>query len=104
MIDFIPVLEIAGTILLITVPIIVISWALAGSDGASLADIFAIPAGPPLPRGVQEEEPVRYRVERLSRPRNAAERSERAAADAPPAVSTRVAAGGRPAVDAGGCS
>ena len=62
MTDFTALLEIAGTILLVGVPIIALSWALAGSDGSSLADIFAIPAGEPLPRGVQEGEPVRYRV------------------------------------------
>jgi cell division septation protein DedD len=74
--DITAILEICGTVVLVAVPIIVLSWALAGSDGPSLADIFAVPAGPPLPRGVQEGEPVRYRVERLSRPR----RSTRAVA------------------------
>ena len=67
MIDFTALLENLGTLVFIGVPIVAFSWLLAGSDGAGLADIFAAPAGLPLPRGVQEEEPVRYRVERLSR-------------------------------------
>jgi hypothetical protein len=91
--DFITLLEIAGTIALIAVPIIALSWAMAGSDGPGLADIFAIPAGPPLPRGVQEGEPVRYRVERLSRPRATPAASDR----------ERPAPAGRPAVETGPC-
>ena len=93
MTDFIALLEIAGTVVLVAVPIIAISWALAGSEGPSLADILAIPADPPLPRGVQEGEPVRYRVERLSRPRatTAARERER----------DRSARRGRPVVEAG---
>jgi len=94
--DFIALLEIAGTLLLVGVPIIVISWALAGSDGPSLADIFAIPAGPPLPRGVQEGEPVRYRVEHLSRPRETPATGER--------KRDRPARRGRPAVESGSCA
>ena len=93
MTDLITLLEIAGTVLLVTVPIIVISWALAGSEGPSLADILAIPADAPLPRGVQEGEPVRYRVERLSRPRTTAAASER--------DRDRSARRGRPVVEAG---
>src|SRR5512141_1989061 len=90
--DFISLLEIAGTVLLIVVPIVALSWALAGSDGPSLADIFAVPAGPPLPRGVQEGEPVRYRLERLSRPRAT-----------PAGDRERPARAGRPAVETGPC-
>lgn len=98
-------LEIAGTIVLIVAPIIVLSWLLAGSDGPSLADIFAIPAGPPLPRGVQEEEPVRYRVERLSRPGSRAGVTlgeRRAEAGRPTPV--RLDRAGRAAVESGPCS
>jgi hypothetical protein len=92
-IDLISLVEIAGTIVLIGVPILALSWALKGSDGPSLADIFAIPGGPPLPRGVQEGEPVRYRVERLSRPRSTPVASGR----------ERPAPAGRPAVETGPC-
>ena len=86
-------LEILGTIALIMVPTVVLSWLLAGSDSPSLADIFAVPAGPPLPRGVQEEEPVRYHVERLSRPRSRSRGP----------VAERRAPSGRPVVETGGC-
>lgn len=95
MTDFIALFQILGLVALIGVPIAVFSWLLAGSDGPGLADILAVPAGPPLPRGVQEEEPVRYRVERLSRSRGAAEPAE-------PAAKPRAVQGGRrPVVDSG---
>ena len=95
MTDFIALFQILGTAALIGVPIVVFSWLLAGPDGPSLVDIFAVPAGPPLPRGVQEGEPVRFRVERLSRSRGTPEPAE-------PAAPPRVARGGRrPVVDSG---
>lgn len=94
MTDLTGILEICGTIVLIAVPIIVLSWALAGSDGPSLADIFAVPAGPPLPRGVQEGEPVRYHVERLSRPR----------ASARPVAPERQGRVARPVAETGPCA
>lgn len=96
MIDFTALFQILGTVALIGVPIAVFSWLLAGSDGPGLADILAVPAGPPLPRGIQEEEPIRYRVERLSRSRGGGR-------PAAPAVPARVAPGGRP-VAALGCA
>ena len=37
------------------------------SDGTSLADMFGGYSDPPWPRGVQEEEPVRWNVAALSR-------------------------------------
>ena len=37
------------------------------SDGMSLADMFGGYSDPPWPRGVQEEEPVRWNVAALSR-------------------------------------
>ena len=95
--NVVSLLEIAGTIVLIAVPIIVLSWALAGSDGPVLADIFAVPAGPPLPRGVQEGEPVRYRVERLSRPRATRVARELERRDRP-------APSGKRAVETGPCA
>jgi hypothetical protein len=91
--DLTALFQILGTIALIVVPTVALSWALAGSDGPSLADILAVPAGPPLPRGVQEEEPVRYRVERLSRP----------GAARPRIREQQRAPTGRPAVESGPC-
>jgi hypothetical protein len=55
-----------------------------GGDGITLTDVFARPADPPLPRGVQEEEPVRWRLEAL-RPRRAIERQPQAARPRPAA-------------------
>jgi hypothetical protein len=48
-----------------------ISWALVGRDGFSLAELFRLPTNPPWPRGVQEDEPVRWRPELLDRRRSA---------------------------------
>jgi hypothetical protein len=42
-------------------------WLGTGED-SSLPGLFSIPVDPPLPRGVQEEEPQRWRLDRLSRP------------------------------------
>ena len=94
MTDLTALFQITGTIVLVAAPIIVLSWLLAGSDGPSLADILAIPTGPPPPRGIQEEEPVRYRVERLSRPRVAASHAD---------VPARAGRAGRPVVESGPC-
>jgi hypothetical protein len=57
----VPIAAIAGLVL-------TLRW-LGGTDGASLAELFRIPIDPPWPRGVQEEEPQRWRLERLSRSR-----------------------------------
>jgi len=43
---------------------------LAGDD-TGLSALFRIELDPPAPRGVQEEEPVRWKVERLRRPTRA---------------------------------
>jgi hypothetical protein len=53
-----------------------IHW-LGREDGGSLADLFAIPLNPPWPRGVQEEEPQPWRIERLYRTSAAGEPSQR---------------------------
>lgn len=55
-----------------------------GGDGFTLTDLFARPVDPPLPRGVQEEEPVRWRLEAL-RPRRAIERQRHVAKPRPAA-------------------
>jgi hypothetical protein len=43
-----------------------VRW-LGDAEGGSLADLFRIPLDPPWPRGVQEEAPRPWQVERLSR-------------------------------------
>ena len=47
--------------------VIALVWLNRG-EGGSLAVLFRYPVDPPLPRGMQEEEPVRWHVERLRRP------------------------------------
>jgi hypothetical protein len=51
----------------IVAPVVLLNRLIAGSAGGALSDLFAIPVDPPWPRGVQEEEPVRWRVELLHR-------------------------------------
>lgn len=63
-------LEIAVCVAVLAAPIVAFNRWLAGADGPGLADILAQPLDPAWPRGVQEEEPVRWRVEAL-RPRRA---------------------------------
>ena len=58
---------------------------LAGDD-TGLSALFRIELDPPGPRRVQEEEPVRWKVERLRRPTRAE--------SAPSALPTRAARGG----------
>jgi hypothetical protein len=45
-------------------------WVSGTRDGVGLEDLFVRPDAMPWPRGVQEEEPVRWRIERLT-PRTA---------------------------------
>ncbi len=71
MTDFTILFEMAGYIAVVVVPVILLNRWLADAEGPSLAGMFAIPLDPPWPRGVQEEEPVQWRVERL-KPRAAA--------------------------------
>ena len=65
MIDFASILAVAGSLALVVVPPIVLTRWLGGDEGPSLADVLAVPLDPPWPRGVQEEEPVRWHVEAL---------------------------------------
>ena len=65
--DYTTLMQIAGSIALVVAPAVLLTRFLAGSEGPSLSDMLAIPVDPPWPRGVQEEEPVPWRVERLSR-------------------------------------
>ena len=68
MTDLVNLVQLIAIFAVGVVPAIALNRLLAGTEGPGLMDIFAVPAGPPLPRGVQEGEPVRYRVERLTRP------------------------------------
>jgi len=68
---------------LVVAPAIVLNRFLARAESGTLADLFAIPLDPPWPRGVQEEEPTRWRVETL-RPAARAGARPRATADVHP--------------------
>lgn len=65
MTDFAFLFETAATIAVVVVPLILVTRWLGDGDGASLADLFAIPVDPPLPLGSREEEPIRWRIEAL---------------------------------------
>jgi hypothetical protein len=80
-IEFASLLEIAGSTAMIVAPAILFHRLLAGAEGPTLADLFAIPVDPPWPRGVQEEEPRRWQLERLERRSTPAAASGAAAAD-----------------------
>jgi cell division septation protein DedD len=86
--DFASLFLVAGSIAVVVLPVIVLDRWLAGAEGSSLADILAIPIDPPWPRGVQEEEPVRWHVEAL-RPR----RDRPGAAELADRKPTRIGAG-----------
>jgi hypothetical protein len=44
---------------------VVLARLIGPGEQAAIASIFAIPLDPPLPRGVQEEEPAPWRLEHL---------------------------------------
>jgi len=66
-IDFASLFEIAAYTALVVAPAVLLNRLLAGGEGPTLADVFAIPVDPARPRGVQEEEPLRWRLELLDR-------------------------------------
>lgn len=66
MIDFGETTQIALAGVAIAGSVLVLRW-LGGEEGASLSELFRIPLDPPLPPRVQEEEPQRWQLERLSR-------------------------------------
>ena len=78
MIDFATVIQVVGSFAIVVVPAIALNRWLAGAEGSSLADILAIPIDPPWPRGVQEEEPERWRLEALRPSRGRASAPRRA--------------------------
>ena len=67
MINVASLFEITASMAMVVAPAVLLNRLLAGADGPTLADLFAIPVDPPWPRGVQEEEPVRWRPELLER-------------------------------------
>jgi hypothetical protein len=69
-IDVAFIIEIFTSTMLVVAPAIVLNRLMAGADGAALGDIFRIPVDPPWPRGVREEEPVPWRLDRLGRGRH----------------------------------
>ena len=77
MIDFTILIQVVGSLAIVVVPAIVLIRWLAGGEGPSLADVLAIPVDPPWPRGVQEEEPMHWRVEALHPARGRAQAPER---------------------------
>ena len=66
------VLEMIASLVMLVAPPVLLVRALSNSidDGPSLSSLFAIPLDPSWPRGVQEEEPARWRLERLRAPHN----------------------------------
>jgi hypothetical protein len=84
-IDFVSLITAAGSLAIVVVPAIAFTRWLGGGEGPSLADVLAIPSDPPWPRGVQEEEPVRWHVEALRPARGRAQAPERADRKATPA-------------------
>ena len=67
MTEFASLLEITAYIALIAGPAIALNRLLAGAEGPTIADVFAIPVDAPWPHGVQEEETLRWRLDRLER-------------------------------------
>jgi hypothetical protein len=84
-IDLGALVEIAFYVAVLTAPIVVFNRWLGGADGPSLADILALPVDPAWPRGVQEEEPVRWRLEAL-RPYRSCVEPRRADGQSPEAM------------------
>jgi hypothetical protein len=68
--DPVTLVEIIACTTLVIAPAIVLNRLTDDAEGPRLADLFRIPVDPPWPRGVQEEEPVRWQFDRLE-PRSA---------------------------------
>jgi hypothetical protein len=61
--DFASLFEFIAAIALVVAPPILLIRLLAGGKDVAPVNLFAISADPPWPRGVQEEDPPRWRVE-----------------------------------------
>ena len=71
--DLATLIEILAWTALTVTPVVVLARLLAGNDGPSLPAILGSPLDPPWPRGVQEEEPLPWRLDRLHGRSTAAE-------------------------------
>jgi hypothetical protein len=91
--------DLFGAIAIVAVPAIVLRR-FAGSEGPGLEAMFGMPFDPPWPRGVQEEEPVRWRLE-LLRPRSGRPEPEVDGRRSDHRRNRRVR---EPSLDAGGCA
>ena len=65
MTDLATLMDIVAHTALVVAPVVLLTRLLAGNDGPSLPDILGAPRDPAWPRGVQEEEPLPWRWERL---------------------------------------
>jgi hypothetical protein len=72
--DILSLFEIVTSAAMVAASAVLLVRVLAGSEGGTLADLFAVYADPPWPRGVQEEEPTRWRVDLLRGPSNTGDR------------------------------
>ena len=61
--DILSLFEIVASVAFVSASAILLVRVLAGGGDVTLADLFAASADPPWPRGVQEEEPTRWRVD-----------------------------------------
>jgi hypothetical protein len=62
------------TVGVVAVPAVFLVWTMASGDGYSVAELLRIASQEPRPRGVQEDEPVRWKLEHLHRPGSGASR------------------------------
>jgi hypothetical protein len=76
----------AGAVVVIASLLVLIAVSRLSSEGPGLAELFRLPTDLGWPRGVQEEEPVRWRIELLEAPRT---REQRAASNMVDDVGTR---------------
>jgi hypothetical protein len=63
--DFATLIEILAYTALVVAPVVVLTRLVAGDDGPGLPAILGSPPEAPWPRGVQEEEPLPWRLDRL---------------------------------------
>jgi hypothetical protein len=64
--DLATLIEILACTALVVAPVVVLTRLVAGDDGPGLPAIPGSPLEAPWPRGVQEEEPLPWRLDRLS--------------------------------------
>jgi hypothetical protein len=74
--DITSLFEIIAAIAVVVAPPILLIRLLADGKDVAPVNLFAIPVDPPWPRGVQEEDSPRWRVELIEPPRRAADQPE----------------------------